>query len=91
MVVSLLVLTVDLRGAIGFSSFGVLLSSLIANISAYTQAREQRHLPRVLQVLGAAGCAFLVATLPVVSIAAGSACSPSASSIAWDACRACGP
>jgi basic amino acid/polyamine antiporter, APA family len=32
-VVSLLVLTVDLRGAIGFSSFGVLLYYLIANLS----------------------------------------------------------
>src|SRR5690606_27995689 len=34
-----LVLTVDLRGAIGFSSFGVLIYYLIANVSAYTQPR----------------------------------------------------
>jgi len=59
-----LVLTVDLRGAIGFSSFGVLIYYLIANVSAYTQPREQRRWPRAVQVLGAVGCLVLVVTLP---------------------------
>ena len=36
-VVALLVLTTDLRGAIGFSSFGVLVYYAIANASAFTQ------------------------------------------------------
>ena len=36
LVVSVLVLTTDLRGAIGFSSFGVLLYYAIANASAFT-------------------------------------------------------
>jgi APA family basic amino acid/polyamine antiporter len=63
-VVCLLVITVDLRGAIGFSSFGVLLYYLIANVSAFTQPAERRRFPRWLQVLGAAGCVLLVATLP---------------------------
>ncbi|MDT7708167.1 MAG: basic amino acid/polyamine antiporter, family, partial [Pseudonocardiales bacterium] len=70
-VVSLLVLTVNLRGAIGFSSFGVLLYYLIANVSAFTQPAEQRRFPRWLQVLGAAGCVLLVATLPWPSILTG--------------------
>ena len=66
-----LVLTVDLRGAIGFSSFGVLLYYFIANVSAFTQAKEQRRYPKALQGLGAVGCIALVATLPPRSIAFG--------------------
>jgi APA family basic amino acid/polyamine antiporter len=70
-VVSLLVLTVDLRGAIGFSSFGVLLYYLIANLAAFTQPVEQRRFPRWLQVLGAVGCLVLVITLPWQAVVAG--------------------
>ena len=70
-IVSILVLTVDLRGAIGFSSFGVLLYYFIANVSAFTQAKEQRRYPKALQGLGAVGCIALVATLPPRSIAFG--------------------
>ena len=70
-IVCLLVLTVDLRGAIGFSSFGVLVYYLIANLSAFTQPVEQRRFPRWLQVLGAAGCVLLVATLPWQAVVAG--------------------
>jgi APA family basic amino acid/polyamine antiporter len=66
-----LVLTVDLRGAIGFSSFGVLLYYLVANLSAFTQDSEHRRFPRALQVLGAAGCTVLVATLPPTSVLVG--------------------
>lgn len=66
-----LVLTVDLRGAIGFSSCGVLLYYLIANVSAFTQAYEYRRFPRVLQVLGAAGCTVLIATLPLMAVFTG--------------------
>ena len=70
-VVCALVLTVDLRGAIGFSSFGVLLYYLVANLSAWTQDRQHRRFPRLLQALGAAGCLLLVATLPPASVVAG--------------------
>jgi APA family basic amino acid/polyamine antiporter len=69
--VSALVLTVDLRGAIGFSSFGVLVYYLIANLSAFTQPAEQRRFPRWLQVVGATGCLLLVATLPWQAVVAG--------------------
>ena len=58
------VLVADLRGAIGFSSFGVLLYYLLANLSAFRQRGDARRYPRALQVLGAAGCVVLVATLP---------------------------
>ena len=70
-VITVLVLSVDLRGAIGFSSFGVLLYYLTANLAAYTQDREHRRFARPLQVLGAVGCAVLVLTLPIGSIVAG--------------------
>ncbi|MCD6638797.1 MAG: APC family permease [Nocardioides sp.] len=69
--VLVLVLTLDLRGAIGFSSFGVLVYYFVANASAFRQPREQRRWPQALQVLGMAGCAVLVATLPVASVLAG--------------------
>jgi len=66
-----LVLTVDLRGAIGFSSFGVLVYYLIANLSAWTQTGGDRRYPRALQAVGALGCAVLVVTLPVAAVVAG--------------------
>jgi basic amino acid/polyamine antiporter, APA family len=44
---------------------------LIANLSAFTQPPEQRRFPRWLQVVGAAGCLLLVATLPRQAVLAG--------------------
>ncbi len=70
-VVVVLVLTTDLRGTIGFSSFGVLLYYLVANAAAYRQGAAARRFPRWLQVLGGVGCVVLVATLPWLSVAAG--------------------
>jgi len=70
-VIVVLVLTIDLRGAIGFSSFGVLLYYAVANVAAFTQPGEQRRYPRVLQAAGLAGCLVLVATLPPLSIVVG--------------------
>jgi APA family basic amino acid/polyamine antiporter len=70
-IVALLVLTTDLRGAIGFSSFGVLTYYAIANASAFTQDREHRRWPRFLNVIGLVGCAVLIATLPLSSVLAG--------------------
>ena len=70
-VVVVLVLTTDLRGALAFSSFGVLLYYLIANLAAWTQPAGQRRWPKWLQVAGATGCLVLVATLPGGGIVAG--------------------
>ena len=71
LIVVVLVVTLDVRQAIGFSSFGVLLYYLIANVAAFTQARADRRYPRVLQIVGACGCLLLVATLPWQSLAGG--------------------
>ncbi len=72
-IVCALVLTVDLRGMIGFSSFGVLLYYAIANASAFTQDPAYRRWPRWLNLLGVAGCLVVAATLPPASILAGAA------------------
>jgi basic amino acid/polyamine antiporter, APA family len=69
--VIVLVLTVDLRGVIGFSSFGVLVYYAIANAAAATQRGAKRRWPRALNLLGVAGCLVLVATLPWPSVVAG--------------------
>jgi APA family basic amino acid/polyamine antiporter len=71
LVVCVLVLAVDLRGAIGFSSFGVLLYYFVANLAAFTQPPSQRRFPRWLQVVGAGACVVLVVTLPVGAVIAG--------------------
>lgn len=71
LIVCLLIAVTDLRGAIGFSSFGVLLYYFVANASAWTQTRENRRYPRFLAIAGAIGCLILVATLPLSSIIAG--------------------
>jgi basic amino acid/polyamine antiporter, APA family len=69
-----LVLVTDLRGAIGFSSFGVLVYYAIANASAFTLPRDRRWFPRVLPVLGFAGCVVLAFALPWTSVLSGLAC-----------------
>ncbi|WP_426184330.1 APC family permease [Microbacterium sp. TWP3-1-2b2] len=67
LIVILIVLFADLRGAIGFSSFGVLLYYLIANAAAFRQSGSARRYPRALQVLGVLGCLVLVNTLPILA------------------------
>lgn len=70
-IICLVVLFADLRGAIGFSSFGVLLYYLVANIAAFTQESGDRRYPKILQILGGLGCLVLVITLPWQAVAAG--------------------
>ena len=70
-VVVLLVVAVDVRTAIGFSSFGVLVYYAVANAAALTQEPEQRHWPRGLHVVGLVGCALLVVTLPWSAVITG--------------------
>ncbi len=69
--VVVLVLVVDVRGAIGFSAFGVLLYYFVANAAAWRQPPSERRWPRVLQLLGMAGCLVLVASLPSASLLVG--------------------
>ncbi len=70
-VICVIIAVADLRGAIGFSSFGVLLYYLVANVAAYTQPAADRRYPKFLQVAGAVACVVLVATLPPVSAGVG--------------------
>ncbi|MFF8375098.1 APC family permease [Streptomyces sp. NPDC015661] len=67
-VVAVVAATVDVRGAIGFSSFGVLVYYGIANASAWTLGGRNRP----LAALGLAGCAALAFALPLGSVLAGS-------------------
>jgi len=69
--ICVLILLTDLRGAIGFSSFGVLLYYLIANVAAHTQSSDRRRFPRMLQLIGVAGCGTLMLTLPLPAVLGG--------------------
>ena len=64
-VVAMLAAVLDLRGAIGFSSFAVLVYYAIANASAMTLGA------RVIPIAGLAGCLVLAVTLPWTSVAVG--------------------
>jgi APA family basic amino acid/polyamine antiporter len=64
-VVVVLAATLDLRGAIGFSSFAVLVYYAIANASAFTLGA------RVIPVAGLIGCLMLAVTLPLTSVVVG--------------------
>lgn len=67
------VLVEDLRSAIGFSSFGVLLYYLIANAAAFRQSGLARRYPRAIPVIGALGCLILVNILPLMASLVGTA------------------
>lgn len=69
-VVLAVAMVVDLRGAIGFSSFGVLLYYAVANASAWT-LRSDTLWQRVVPVFGLIGCLVLVASLPWESVLGG--------------------
>jgi APA family basic amino acid/polyamine antiporter len=56
---------VDVRGAIGFSSFAVLMYYAIANASAFTLGR------RVIPTIGLFGCVLLALLLPLASVVGG--------------------
>lgn len=72
-VVAVLAATVDLRGAIGFSSFGVLVYYAIANAAALTLTRAERRPARTLAGFGLAACLVLAFTLPWVAVVTGAA------------------
>jgi APA family basic amino acid/polyamine antiporter len=68
---TLLAATTDLRGAIGFSSFGVLIYYAIANASALRLSPSEHRPPLALPVLGLAGCATLALSLPTPDVLTG--------------------
>ena len=65
LVVAVVAALVDVRGAIGFSSFAVLLYYAIANAAAVTLGAK------VIPVIGLAGCLLLAILLPVSSVLVG--------------------
>jgi len=69
--VAAVVLVADLRNAIGFSSFAILVYYAVANAAAFTLPGTQRRWLRPLAVLGFAGCLTLAFTLPRASVIAG--------------------
>jgi APA family basic amino acid/polyamine antiporter len=69
--VVVLAATLDLRHAIGFSSFAVLVYYAIANASAFTLPPEQLRWPRLLTVAGLLGCLAVAFSLPWTSVVAG--------------------
>ncbi|MEU8650916.1 APC family permease [Streptomyces sp. NPDC048737] len=68
-VVAVLAATVDVRGAIGFSSFGVLVYYAVANASAWTL--DSAPLRRALPAVGLLGCLVLAFALPGTSVVMG--------------------
>jgi APA family basic amino acid/polyamine antiporter len=70
-VVAVLAATADIRGAIGFSSFAVLIYYAIANASAFTLNVDQGRPPRLIPVVGMAGCLILALSLPWISVVTG--------------------
>lgn len=72
-IVAVVAAVADVRSAIGFSSFGVLLYYAIANASAWTLTRAENRPPRVIPAVGLAGCLLLACTLPWTSVASGAA------------------
>ncbi|MEU8059637.1 APC family permease [Microbispora bryophytorum] len=72
-VVAILAATADLRGAIGFSSFGVLVYYALANASAWTLGPEEGRPPRAVPAVGLAGCLVLAFSLPLSSVVSGAA------------------
>lgn len=68
-VVAVLAATADVRGAIGFSSFAVLVYYAIANASAWTLGA--RLIPRLTATVGLIGCVVLAFALPLAAVLAG--------------------
>jgi basic amino acid/polyamine antiporter, APA family len=71
--VAVALLTVDLRGAIGFSSTLVLVYYGVANAAAWTLGPAGGRWSRRRAGAGLVGCLVLAASLPAASVAAGAA------------------
>ncbi|WP_353357515.1 APC family permease [Mycobacterium sp.] len=76
-VVAVVAALVDVRGAIGFSSFAVLVYYAIANASAWTLEPEDRRRQTLrhksISLLGLVGCLVLAFLLPISSVLVGAA------------------
>lgn len=70
-IVAVLVALGDLRAAIGFSAFTVLLYYAVTNAAALRLEPGERSWPRPLAVAGLLGCVVLAFSLPPASVLAG--------------------
>jgi len=66
-----LVAVTDIRGAIGFSGFGVLGYYAVANLAAWTLPAPRRTGGRVIAAAGLVGCSLPAVDLPAGSVLAG--------------------
>jgi APA family basic amino acid/polyamine antiporter len=71
LIVAVLVAVSDLRSAIGFSAFTVLLYYAVTNAAALRLAPAERRWPRGLAVAGLLGCLLLAFSLPAGSVRGG--------------------
>jgi APA family basic amino acid/polyamine antiporter len=71
LVVAGLAATTDIRGAIGFSSFAVLVYYAVANAAAWTLSAAEGRPPRLIPITGLVGCIVVAFALPVTSVLAG--------------------
>lgn len=70
-IVALILVFADLRLAIGFSSFAILVYYLIANVAASTLKPSERRWPSFVPWLGALGCGVVAIHLPWASVVGG--------------------
>jgi amino acid transporter len=70
-IVAALAATVDLRGAIGFSSFAVLIYYAVANASAFTLGPDEGRPHRAIPLIGLVGCVVLAFAMPLSSVLSG--------------------
>lgn len=70
-VVAVLAATADLRDAIGFSSFAVLIYYAIANAAACTLGVDEGRPHRAIPVIGLLGCVVLAIAMPLWSVLSG--------------------
>jgi amino acid transporter len=70
-VVAALAATADLRGAIGFSSFAVLIYYAVANASAFTLRPDEGRPRRAVPLIGLVGCVVLAFAMPPSSVLSG--------------------
>ncbi|MFE4826742.1 APC family permease [Streptomyces sp. NPDC056672] len=82
-VVAILAATADVRGAIGFSSFGVLAYYAIANTSAWTLTPAEGRPNRIIPAVGLIGCLVLAFALPTFSVISGTAVIALGAAVHW--------
>ncbi|MEV6772548.1 APC family permease [Nocardia sp. NPDC051030] len=70
-IVAVVAASFDIRAAIGFSSFAVLIYYLIANIAAGTLTAAENRPARAIPIIGASGCVVVGVSLPAISVISG--------------------